>query len=186
MKKLMFWLMSLALLCSCTNSIEEVIVNSSDELKTKSGLPEVTVTISFLIDQVTNIPPNLPSQAQFHCDVDPDINFTSIEFPLYNIWKWNGSSWEEQFITENFSFTEEGYLTGLPFLAGPNTVVYNQNINVYPLSLKQQYHFNYVFVGLTETDIEPTNEGSGTGSGLGPDPHDTILKITPPITIVKK
>lgn len=186
MKQLKFWLMSLAILCGCTNGIEEVEMNTSNELQTKAGLQEVTVTISFLIDQVTGTPPSLPSYAQFHCDVEPNVDFTSIQFPLYYIWQWDGNSWTEQFKTENFSFTEEGYLTGLPFLAGPNTAVCNQKVEVYPKSLESQYSFNYVFVGLTETDTEPTNEGGGTGGGLKPDPYDTFFKITPPIAIVKK
>ena len=187
MKKAFFWLMSLAILCSCTNSIEEVAVNSSDELKTKSGLPTVTVTLSFSMGQSTHKPTGSPSYAQAHCTVVPNIDFDRIEFPLYNTWQWDYPNWVKVYLTDLLVFTASGdYLTGLPFIAGANTVVYNGEIHVYPDTLEKQYNFVYQTVGLPLVYDLPIEDEPGPvdGGGIIEDTYDSLLKIKKPIILI--
>ncbi|MBE6301838.1 MAG: hypothetical protein E7085_08330 [Parabacteroides distasonis] len=186
MKKLMFWLMSLALLCSCTNSIEEVAVNSSDELKTKSGLPTITVTFSFLIDQSVGTPPNLLSYAQAHCSMNPEISFERIEFPLYNVWQWDNTNWVKLYLSDLISFNGTGdYLTGLPLMAGAVTSVYEGDIKIYPESLGLQYNFVYETIGLPLVYNLPGQEEPGPGEGDPiEDNYDSLMKIKKPIILI--
>ena len=187
MKKTIFWLMSLAILCSCTNSIEEVAVNSSDELKTKSGLPTVTVTISFLMGQSSVAPPNAPASAQVYCSMEPEIDFDRIEFPLYNVWQWD-MGWTKVYETSTIAILSTGnYLTGLPFMAGAVTSVYKKNIQIYPESLNDQYEIDYNTVGLPLVYELPEVEGvsgTGPGNGGGGGGSDTLLRIKKPIILI--
>ena len=187
MKKIFFWLMSLAILCSCTNSIEEVAVNSSDELKTKSGLPTVTVTLSFLMGQSSVAPPNAPASAQVYCSMDPEIEFDRIEFPLYNVWQWD-MGWTKVYETSTIAILSTGnYLTGLPFMAGAVTSVYSKKIKIYPESLNDQYEIDYNTVGLPLVNEKPEVEGTsgtGPGNGGGGGGSDTLLRIKKPIILI--
>ena len=187
MKKAFFWLMSLAILCSCTNSIEEVAVNSSDELKTKSGLPTVTVTLSFLMGQSSVAPPNAPASAQVYCSMEPEIDFDRIEFPLYNVWQWD-MGWTKVYRTSTIAILSTGnYLTGLPFMAGAVTSVYEDHIQIYPESLDRQYNIVYDTEGLPLVYELPEVEGvsgTGPGNGGGGGGSDTLLRIKKPIILI--
>lgn len=187
MKKAFFWLMSLAILCSCTNSIEEVAVNSSDELKTKSGLPTVTVTLSFLMGQSSVAPPNAPASAQVYCSMEPEIDFDRIEFPLYNVWQWD-MGWTKVYRTSTIAILSTGnYLTGLPFMAGAVTSVYKEDILIYPESLDRQYNIVYDTEGLPLVYELPEVEGvsgTGPGNGGGGGGSDTLLRIKKPIILI--
>ncbi|MBR5296581.1 MAG: hypothetical protein IKU29_01770 [Parabacteroides sp.] len=187
MKKTIFWLMSLAILCSCTNSIEEVAVKTSDKLETKSERPEVMVTISFLMGQSSVAPPNAPASAQVYCSMEPEIDFDRIEFPLYNVWQWD-MGWTKVYKTSTIAILSTGnYLTGLPFMAGAVTSVYKDDIQIYPESLNDQYEIDYNTVGLPlvyelpevedQVNIGPGNGGGGGGS-------DTLLRIKKPIILI--
>ena len=78
------------------------------------------------------------------------------------------------------------YLTGLPFIAGANTVVYNGNIEIYPKSLKDQYNFVYQTVGLPLVYDLPIEDEPGPvdGGGIIEDTYDSLLKIKKPIILI--
>jgi hypothetical protein len=187
MKKIFFWLMSLAILCSCTNSIEEVAVKTSDKLETKSERPTVTVTISFLMGQSSMMPPNTPAFAQVYCSMDPEIEFDRIEFPLYNVWQWD-MGWTKVYETSTIDLISTGnYLTGLPFMAGAVTSVYSEKIKIYPESLKDQYDIDYETVGLPLVNEKPAVEDQvsiGPGNGGGWENYDSLLRIKKPIILI--
>ena len=187
MKKTIFWLMSLAILCSCTNSIEEVAVKTSDKLETKSERPEVMVTISFLMGQSSVTPPNAPASAQVYCSMEPEIDFDRIEFPLYNVWQWD-MGWTKIYKTSTIAILSTGnYLTGLPFMAGAVTSVYKKDILIYPESLRRQYEIDYETVGLPLVYELPEVEGisgTGPGNGGGGAGGDTLLRIKKPIILI--
>ena len=190
MKQLKFWLMSLAILCSCTNEIEEPVNN---DLMTKSvNKTTVTITLSFGIEVWSGPPASLPIEAMIHCDVDPDIDFDTIEFPLYNIWRWNESNWEEVYKTGNFVFDKEETLYSLPYTAGPNTAVCKKDIKIYPTSLEDEYEFVFISNGLPLVENRPDNTGpddddddEGGGGEIIENP-DTFLRIKEPIEIITK
>jgi hypothetical protein len=187
MKKIFFWLMSLAILCSCTNSIEEVAVKTSDKLETKSERPTVTVTISFLMGQSSVTPPNAPASAQVYCSMEPEIDFDRIEFPLYNVWQWD-MGWTKVYETSTIAILSTGnYLTGLPFMAGAVTSVYKEDILIYPESLNRQYNIVYDTEGLPLVYEKPEVEDQvsiGPGNGGGGENIDTLLKIKKPIILI--